>query len=133
MKANGTGSQHSLGKCKFELFPLISSVNPLSYGLISIIIFCRSTENVDFSNEQQKVELNYNWIIEEPIFLPQKSGESFYSPIFFAKDNRNIRWRLRICPEGANEESKDHLSLNIEIVFIGENISQVQLLGREEE
>ena len=60
------------------------------------------------------MELNYDWTIEEPAFLPQKNGESFYSPIFSAKANDKIRWRLKMCPKGANEESKDHLSLFLE-------------------
>ena len=46
------------------------------------------------------------------------STRSFSRP----KDiNRNIRWRLRICPEGANKRSNDYYSLYIGRVFIGEN------------
>ena len=77
------------------------------------------------------VELNYDWVIEEPIFLPQKNGERFYSPIFSAKANPNIRWRLRICPKGVNEESSDHLSLYLERVFVnGDKVSSVTVKSK---
>ena len=49
--------------------------------------------------------------------LPQKNGESFYSPIFFAKSNEKIRWRLKICPRGAYKDSEDYLSLYLERVL----------------
>ena len=70
------------------------------------------------------MELNYDWTIEEPLFLPQKNGESFYSPIFSAKANDKIRWRLKMCPKGINQESKDHLSLYLER-FTGSNEQSV--------
>ena len=60
--------------------------------------------------------MNYDWVIEEPSFLTQKSGESFCSPIFNAKADGTISWRLKIFPRGFNEESKDHLSLYLERV-----------------
>jgi len=62
------------------------------------------------------VELNYDWVVEEPIFLPQTNGECFYSPIFFAKANDKIRWQLKMCPKGVNEDSKGYLSLYLERV-----------------
>ena len=76
------------------------------------------------------MELNYDWVIEEPIFLPQKNGESFYSPIFSAKASNKIRWRLKICPRGANEESKGHLSLYLERVVDGEKIPSVTVKSK---
>ena len=77
----------------------------------------RTVENIasSLSNKQQVMELdNYEWIIEEPSFLPQKNGESFYSPYFSTKTKPNILWRLKMCIRGAYEESKDHLSLYLE-------------------
>ena len=82
------------------------------------------TENACTSlrRDQQKViELNYEWVIEEPFFLPQKNGESFYSPEFFAKANDKIHWRLKICPQGANEEAKGYVSLYLQRVVIGKD------------
>ena len=69
------------------------------------------------------VELNYEWVIKELAFLPQQNGESFYSPIFTAKANPNIRWRLKICPKGINEGSKDYLSLYLERVVVNNESS----------
>ena len=60
--------------------------------------------------------MNYDWVIEEPSFLSQQNGENFFSPVFAAKANGKISWRLKICPRGVNEESKDHLSLYLERV-----------------
>lgn len=67
------------------------------------------------------IELNYEWVIEEPFFLPQKNGESFNSPVFFAKTNDKIQWRLKIYPQGVNEEAKGYLSLYLQRVVIGED------------
>ena len=81
---------------------------------IDFCLLFRTSEDVASSslgNQQQVMELKYDWTIEEPAFLPQKNGESFYSPIFSAKSNDKIRWRLKMCSKGANEESKDHFSL----------------------
>ena len=60
--------------------------------------------------------MNYDWVIEEPTFLSQLTGECFYSPVFFAKADPQICWRLRIFPRGVNEESKNYLSLYLERV-----------------
>lgn len=74
---------------------------------ICLFFLTRSLEN-GFSNavgnQQQVVELNYDWVVEEPIFLPQTNGECFYSPIFFAKANDKIRWQLKMCPKGVKED-----------------------------
>jgi len=108
---------------------LLDSVSCL---LISIFVFTssknRTAEKICVHSEEQQtfIELNYEWVIEEPSFLPQKNGESFYSPIFFAKANYKIRWRLRICPKGANEECEDHFSLYLER-FLASNDQSVSV------
>ena len=69
------------------------------------------------SQQQQMVELYYDFIIKEPSFLVQKKGECVYSPMFFAKANDKIRWRLKIFPNEGAEESKDFLGLYLERVL----------------
>ena len=61
------------------------------------------------------MELNFEWIITELDFLPQKNGESFSSPVFSAKVNNKIRWRIQIYPKGRTEES-DYFGLFLERV-----------------
>ena len=61
------------------------------------------------------MELNFEWVIKEPDFLPQKNGESFSSPVFSAKVNNKIRWRIQIYPKGRTEES-DYFGLFLERV-----------------
>jgi hypothetical protein len=74
---------------------------------------CTSLQN----QEQQVVELSYDWIIEEPSFLPHKNGECFYSPVFYATGEGSVRWRLKIYPRGAGEDSNGFLSLHLERLF----------------
>ena len=63
------------------------------------------------------IELNYDCVIEEPDFLSQKKGDCLYSPIFSAKANAKIRWRLIIYPKGNEETSNDCLGLFLERVL----------------
>ena len=68
-------------------------------------------------NQQQFVELNYDFIIEEPSFLTQGSKESFCSPVFCDKANGKINWRLKIFPRGVNVDADYHFSLYLERVM----------------
>lgn len=68
--------------------------------------------------QQVIIELNHVWVIKELLFLHEKNGESFYLPEFFAKANGKIHWRLKIWPQGANEEVNGYLSLHLQQVVI---------------
>ena len=60
------------------------------------------------------VELNYEMVIDDVSLLRQKTGEAFCSPVFFAKTNENIRWRLHLYPNGAAAETKDFFGFFIQ-------------------
>ena len=60
---------------------------------------------------QPLVELNFEWVIEEPGFLLQKNGDGFLSPDLFAKANNKIRWRLAIFINGEKDENQDYFCL----------------------
>ena len=71
------------------------------------------------------MELNYEWVVEALDFLPQKTGQNFSSPLFFAIANTLIRWRLVLYPNGVSAESKDYLGLYFERVLVGHDVPVV--------
>lgn len=78
-------------------------------------------ENACSTFHQTVMELNFEWIIRELDFLPQKNGECFYSPTFYAKTNDKIRWRLRVYPKGENNTVANYLSVFLDRVIDKDN------------
>ena len=69
---------------------------------------------------QPLVELNFEWVIEEPGFLLQKNGDGFLSSDLFAKANNKIRWRLAIFINGEKDENQDYFCLYLHRVLAEE-------------
>ena len=59
------------------------------------------------------IEFNYEWTINN--FSFSGSGKVLTSPTFSGDDtfDNKLKWCLRMCPKGLDEDSKDHLSLHL--------------------
>jgi len=79
----------------------------------------RLFESVMARSQSEIVELTYEYIVPDCNQLIQQTGECIFSPVFHAKSQPTIQWRLRIYPKGS-KNSKGHLGLFLERVNMTE-------------
>ena len=79
----------------------------------------RLIESVLARSQSEIVELTYEYRVPDSYLLHQKSGECLFSPVFHAKSQPGIQWRLRIYPKGSRN-SKGNLGLFLERVNMSE-------------
>jgi hypothetical protein len=96
--------QVKLEKCSSQMAPHISSEN-------------RLVERVRVVSQRETVELVYEYTIPDFQLLPYKTGESFYTPSFFALSRLNVQWCLLIYPRGNSAASHDHFSVFLVRLF----------------
>ncbi|XP_054264477.1 speckle-type POZ protein B-like [Macrosteles quadrilineatus] len=56
-------------------------------------------------------KFNFLWTISNFSYCNQKTGERINSPLFSSKCNDTEKWFLRLYPRGADEESKNYISI----------------------
>jgi len=71
----------------------------------------RLIERVRVVSQRETVELVYEYTIPDFHLLLHKTGESFYTPPFFAMSCLNIQWCLLIYPRGNCAASYGHFSV----------------------
>lgn len=79
----------------------------------------RLVESVQARSQSEIVELTYEYLVPDCSQLSQQTGECIFSPVFYAKSQPYIQWRLRIYPKGS-KNSKGHLGLFLERVCMTE-------------
>ena len=62
----------------------------------------------------------YTWKISNFSGCPEKMGEVLESSTFSTRSTDKIKWCLKVFPKGLDEESKDHLSLHLQLVSCNE-------------
>lgn len=70
------------------------------------------TERMESISWSGIVELVYEFTVpDNSLLMNKKTGEFFSSPIFYAKSHKNIKWQIKIFPNGRQENSKGYLSV----------------------
>ena len=81
----------------------------------------RLVEKARAFSRPELVELTFEYTIPDLSLLPQKNGEGVCSPSFYAKSHENVKWYLKIYPNGRTEESIGYLDLFLVNKSVQEN------------
>ena len=81
----------------------------------------RLVEKAKAVSRPELVELFFEFIIPDFSLLTQKNGEAVYSPSFHSKCHENIKWKLKIQPDGRTEETKGYLGIFLYNKSVREN------------
>lgn len=66
--------------------------------------------------EHQTIIVTFKWVIKKFSFCTKKNGEFLISPQFTPENHENLVWNLQLYPKGQDQESKDHLSIYLNLV-----------------
>uniref|UniRef100_A0A0K0FQ12 Speckle-type POZ protein-like (inferred by orthology to a human protein) n=1 Tax=Strongyloides venezuelensis TaxID=75913 RepID=A0A0K0FQ12_STRVS len=72
--------------------------------------------DVFYTNQTDVIKFKYKYIIENFSLRPEKTGEYLISPTFKIGSKELSEWCLHIYPNGDEEESKDYVSVYLELL-----------------
>ena len=66
--------------------------------------------------EHQTITVTFKWVIKKFSFCTKKCGEFIHSPTFSPDNHEQLVWNLQLYPKGQDQESKDFLSIYLNLV-----------------
>ena len=99
----------------------------MTESVFSTVVADRIVENVRSVSLREVVELAYEYYFPDISLLPQKNGQSYFTPIFFSKSHPSVKWCLQIYPKGEIENDENHMSIFLDRVLSEEDAPVVAL------
>ncbi len=64
-------------------------------------------------------KVEFTWIIHNILTWPENERESMYSPLFHARNDEGIKWRLKIGKfTPVDHQLRDGMSLELYLIFL---------------
>ncbi|XP_028981939.1 speckle-type POZ protein B-like [Diachasma alloeum] len=60
--------------------------------------------------------IDYEWLIKDFKLFPQENTKCVDSPVFHAKENDQVKWKLQLFPNGSTEDFEGYVSLFVRVV-----------------